>query len=205
MTAGDPNLYDYWPYRDRPKIVWPGGKKLAFWVAPNIEYYEFNPPRNPKRPGWPRPSPDVVGYSQRDYGNRVGHWRLMELMDKYGVRGSISLNVAMCDHCPEIIEACNERDWEFFSHGIYNTRYSYEMDEATGTRRPGRLDPHRRSGNGAAHPGVSRPRPHAHRAHPRPHRGVRLLVHLRPLPGRPAAAYQDDVGQAHLHAPTHLK
>ena len=130
MIAGDPNLYDYWPYRDRPKIVWPGGKKLAFWVAPNIEYYEFNPPRNPKRPGWPRPSPDVVGYSQRDYGNRVGHWRLMELMDKYGVRGSISLNVAMCDHCPEIIEACNERDWEFFSHGIYNTRYSYEMDEA---------------------------------------------------------------------------
>ena len=117
MIAGDPNLYDYWPYRDRPKIVWPGGKKLAFWVAPNIEYYEFNPPRNPKRPGWPRPSPDVVGYSQRDYGNRVGHWRLMELMDKYGVRGSISLNVAMCDHCPEIIEACNERDWEFFSHG----------------------------------------------------------------------------------------
>ncbi|MEM6627380.1 MAG: polysaccharide deacetylase family protein [Pseudomonadota bacterium] len=126
----DPNLYDYWPYEGRPKIEWPGGKKLAFWVAPNIEFYEYDPPINPQRQPWPRPNPDVVGYSQRDYGNRIGHWRLMELLDKYGVRGSVSLNVALCDHHPEIIEACVERGWEFFSHGIYNTRYSYGMDDA---------------------------------------------------------------------------
>ncbi len=126
----DPNLYDYWPYRDRPRLVWPGGKKLAFWIAPNIEYYEFDPPVNPSRPGWPRPSPDVVGYSQRDWGNRIGHWRLMALLDRYGMRGSVSLSTALIDHHPEIIEACVERQWEFFSHGIYNTRYSYEMTEA---------------------------------------------------------------------------
>jgi peptidoglycan/xylan/chitin deacetylase (PgdA/CDA1 family) len=125
----DPNLYDYWPYRDRPKIVWPGGKKLAFWLAPNIEFYEFDPPNNPSRKPWPRPNPDIVPYSLRDYGNRVGHWRLMEAMDECGVRGSISLSVAMLDHHPEIIEACAARDWEFFSHGIYNTRYSYGMSE----------------------------------------------------------------------------
>jgi peptidoglycan/xylan/chitin deacetylase (PgdA/CDA1 family) len=126
----DPNLYDYWPYHDRPKLIWPGGKKLAFWVAPNIEYYEFNPPINPQRPGWPKPTPDVVGYSQRDWGNRIGHWRLMELMDKYDMRGSVSLSVGLIDHHPEIIDACVARNWEFFSHGIYNTRYSYGMDEA---------------------------------------------------------------------------
>lgn len=126
----DPNLYDYWPYMDRPKIVWPGGKKLAFWVAPNIEFYEFDPPSNPSRPGWPKPSPDVVGYSQRDWGNRIGHWRLMELMDRHGLRGSISLSTAVINHHPQIIEACVARQWEFFSHGIYNTRYSYGMDEA---------------------------------------------------------------------------
>ncbi len=126
----DPNLYDYWPYADRPKIIWPGGKKLAFWIAPNIEFYEFAPPVNPFRPGWPKPSPDVVGYSQRDWGNRVGHWRLMELMDKYAMRGSVSLSIGLIDHHPEIIEACNARRWEFFSHGVYNTRYSYGMTEA---------------------------------------------------------------------------
>jgi len=125
----DPNLYDYWPYKDRPRIEWPGGGKLAFWIAPNIEFYEFDPPANPSRPGWPRPAPDVTAYSQRDWGNRVGHWRLMELLDKYAMRGSISLNVALCDHHPEIIEACAARDWEFFSHGVYNTRYSYGMSE----------------------------------------------------------------------------
>ncbi|MEM8987822.1 MAG: polysaccharide deacetylase family protein [Pseudomonadota bacterium] len=126
----DPDLYDYWPYKDRPKITWPGGKKVAFWVAPNIEFYEMRPPANPQRKSWPKPLPDIVPYSYRDHGNRVGHWRLMEAMDAADVRGSVSLSVAMCQHHPEIIEACAERDWEFFSHGIYNTRYTYGMDEA---------------------------------------------------------------------------
>jgi peptidoglycan/xylan/chitin deacetylase (PgdA/CDA1 family) len=126
----DPILYDYWPYMDRPKIVWPGGKKLAFWVAPNIEFYELNPPSNPQRKAWPRPYPDIAGYSYRDHGNRVGHWRLMEAMDACGIRGSVSLSTAMCQHHPDIIEACNERNWEFFSHGIYNTRYTYGMSRA---------------------------------------------------------------------------
>ena len=134
MTAdprkSDPGLYDYWPYENRPKITWPDGRKLAFWIAPNIEFYELNPPANPQRKSWPRPHPDITPYSYRDHGNRVGHWRLMELMDAFGMRGSVSLSVAMCQHHPEIIEACTARGWEFFSHGIYNTRYIYGMDEA---------------------------------------------------------------------------
>jgi peptidoglycan/xylan/chitin deacetylase (PgdA/CDA1 family) len=125
----DPGFYDYWPYQNRPKIRWPGGKKLAFWVAPNIEFYELNPPVNPSRKAWPQPYPATQGYSIRDYGNRVGHMRQMALLDKYGIRGSISLSTALCDHHPEIIQLCKERDWEFFSHGIYNTRYTYGMSE----------------------------------------------------------------------------
>ena len=124
-----PQLYDYWAYQDRPKIVWPNGAKIAFWVAPNIEFYELNPPENPHRKPWPQAYPAVAGYSIRDYGNRVGHQRQMELLDKYGIRGSISLSTALCEHHPEIIELCAERDWEFFSHGIYNTRYTYGLSE----------------------------------------------------------------------------
>ena len=126
----DPGLYDYWPYENRPKITWPDGARVAFWVAPNIEFYELDPAINPHRKAWPRPMPDVNGYATRDYGNRVGHMRMMRVLDKYGVRGSISLSTALCDHHPEIIELCKEREWEFFSHGIYNTRYTYGMDEA---------------------------------------------------------------------------
>lgn len=125
----DPQLYDYWAYQDRPKIVWPNGAKIAFWVAPNIEFYELNPPENPHRKPWPQAYPAVAGYSIRDYGNRVGHKRQMDLLDKYNIRGSISLSTALCDHHPEIIEQCKERDWEFFSHGIYNTRYTYGLSE----------------------------------------------------------------------------
>lgn len=123
-------LYDWWPYQDRPKVRWPGGARIAFWVAPNIEFYELNPPPNPARKAWPRPFPDNQGYSIRDYGNRVGHWRMMELMDRYNIRGSISLSVGLLEHHPEIVKACVERDWEFYSHGIYNTRFVYAMDEA---------------------------------------------------------------------------
>ncbi|UJF20570.1 polysaccharide deacetylase family protein [Shewanella sp. OMA3-2] len=125
----DPSFYDYWPYQDRPKIRWPNGKKLAFWVAPNIEFYELNPPENPHRKAWPQPYPAIQGYGIRDYGNRVGHQRQMALLDKYGIRGSISLSTALCEHHPEIIQMCKDRNWEFFSHGIYNTRYTYGLSE----------------------------------------------------------------------------
>lgn len=130
-AKGDPGLYDYLPYDGtRPRITWPGGARVALWVAPNIEFYELDPPPNPQRTPWARPVPDVLAYSHRDYGNRAGWWRMMRAMDACGVRGSVSLNVALCDHHPEIVRACADRGWEFFSHGIYNTRYAYGMDEA---------------------------------------------------------------------------
>ena len=126
----DPGYYDYWAYRNRPRITWPGGARVAFWVAPNIEFYELDPPLNPHRKAWLRPYPAIQGYGIRDYGNRVGHQRQMDVLDRYGVRGSVSLSTALCDHHPEIIAQCAERNWEFFSHGIYNTRYTYGMSEA---------------------------------------------------------------------------
>ena len=125
----DPGYYSEWPWNERPKITWPKGARIAFWVAPNIEFYELNPPANAHRKAWPTASPSVPGYSIRDYGNRVGHMRQMALLDKYGIRGSISLSAALCEHHPEIIQMCAERDWEFFSHGIYNTRYTYGLSE----------------------------------------------------------------------------
>jgi allantoinase len=95
---------------------------LAFWVAPNIEFYELDPPDGQGRPLWPRPYPDILNYSLRDYGNRAGIWRMMEALERFNIRGSVSLNAAMCDHMPDIVDACVRLGWELFSHGIYNTR-----------------------------------------------------------------------------------
>ncbi len=129
MTKRDPGLYDYLPYTNRPQIRWPGDARVAFWVAPNIEFYELEPPKNPARAAWARPTPDVLNYAYRDYGNRVGFWRMLEAMKRCGMRGSVSLNVATCEHHPEIIQACMAEDWEFYSHGTYNTRYLMGMSE----------------------------------------------------------------------------
>lgn len=126
----DPGLYDYLPYRHRPQIRWPNDARVALWIAPNIEFYELEPPPNPQRKPWPRPTPDVVGYATRDWGNRVGQQRMMRVLDRFGLRGSVSLSTAMCIHHPEVIAMAAERGWEFFSHGVYNTRYAYGMDEA---------------------------------------------------------------------------
>ena len=125
----EPDRYDYWPLIDRPKIRWPNGARVAFWVCPNIEFYELNPPDGQGRPIWPRPYPDVLNYSLRDYGNRSGVWRVMEALERFGVRASVSLNAAMCDHMPDIVDECVRLKWELFSHGIYNTRLIYGMTE----------------------------------------------------------------------------
>ena len=50
----DPKSYGYAPYQDRPRITWPGGARIAFWVAPNIEFYELAPPPSPTRTVWYR-------------------------------------------------------------------------------------------------------------------------------------------------------
>ena len=127
--ATDPGLYDYHPYRGRAPVRWPGDKTVAVWVAPNLEYYEIDPPPHPQRKAWARPAPDVVGFSHRDHSNRVSHWRMADVMTRHGFPGSVSLSVALCQHHPEVVADANARGWEFFSHGIYNTRYAYDMSE----------------------------------------------------------------------------
>lgn len=121
----------YSPIVTRPKLTLPGGKRLAVYVVPNIEFYEYLPPASPLRDPWPRtPHPDVLGYGTRDYGNRVGLSRLFETMDHFNVRGTVSLNVALLDHLPDILEACEKRKWDFLGHGLYNSRYFHGLPEA---------------------------------------------------------------------------
>jgi allantoinase len=115
---------------DRPPLRWPGGARVALWVAPNIEHYEFLPEKIRGRDPWPRmPHPDILGYGLRNYGNRVGVWRLMELFDRYPLPITVSLSMAVLQMYPDITEAMMQRDWEFMSHGLYNTRYHWGLDE----------------------------------------------------------------------------
>jgi allantoinase len=120
----------YSPITARPRLAWPGGARIAVWVVPNIEHYEYLPAKTRVRDPWPRqPHPDVLNYGIRDYGNRVGLWRLIEVLDRHEVRCTASLSLAVLEMYPEIFEAMEARRWEYMSHGLYNTRYHWNYSE----------------------------------------------------------------------------
>jgi peptidoglycan/xylan/chitin deacetylase (PgdA/CDA1 family) len=88
------------------------------WVAPNIEYFHYNMPiRGTGSSHWP----DVPGYSLRDYGSRVGVFRIMDVLDKFSIRASVLLNAEVCEKHPPIIEEGNKRSWEWLGHGLTNS------------------------------------------------------------------------------------
>ena len=125
-----PDRVDYSPIIDRPAIKWPNGARVALWISPNVEHYEYTPVHDGLRNPWPRmPYPDAQQYSYRDYGNRVGFWRMLDVLDKHSIRCCVSLNLAVLEHYPEIAEAMVQRDYDFMSHGIYNTIYLNSYSE----------------------------------------------------------------------------
>ena len=120
----------YSPIIDRAPIEWPGGARIALWVALNLEHYQYLPPHNPYINPWPRvaAAPDTMLYGYYDYANRVGLWRMLEVFDRYQLPVTASLNVAVLDHYPELREAIVSRDWKVMCHGVYNTDYLFGMD-----------------------------------------------------------------------------
>ena len=126
----DPNYYEYSSLLDRPKLTLPGGAKIAVFIVPNVEYLEFLPPGNPFRTPYVKPAPDIGTFQARDYGNRVALWRLFDLFDELGIKTTASVNAAVFEHFPQLGEEMAKRDWDYQSHGIYNTRFAFGMDEA---------------------------------------------------------------------------
>jgi peptidoglycan/xylan/chitin deacetylase (PgdA/CDA1 family) len=115
--------FRYTPIHQRPKITWPGDARVALWVIPNIEFFALDE----KIPGSTGRIPDVSAWSKRDYGNRIGIFRLMDVMARYGVRGTVALNADLCQHHPQIIEKAMSLGWEFMGHNESNTRRLNEI------------------------------------------------------------------------------
>jgi allantoinase len=124
----------------RPKLSWPNDARVALWVITNIEFFALDramPGDSNERPKGNEGTPQVRHWSQRDYGNRVGIVRLMNLLKKYDIRSTVALNSDVCDVHPEIVEACMELDWEFIGHNRTNTARLNEipLDEERATIR----------------------------------------------------------------------
>jgi allantoinase len=114
-------LYDYSPIVDREPIEWPGGERVAFYVGLNVEHFEIDRPSTSLNQATAALVPDPLNYGWRDYGPRVGFWRLAETFDRHGVRPSVLLNSDVAERYPQIIEAGRARDWAWLAHGKNNS------------------------------------------------------------------------------------
>ena len=112
--------YDFQPIIDRKPFTLPQGARVAVIPYINIEHFPAAIPGTPLIPGTAGFSPDPLNYGWRDYGNRVGLWRMMDLMDNLGMRGTVCLNGEIIREYPRIIEEGEARDWAWIGHGINN-------------------------------------------------------------------------------------
>jgi allantoinase len=121
--------FAYRPIIGRPDFHWPGGARLAVYLGFNIEHFAFGEGLGANL-GPVSPPPDVLNYSWREYGNRVGAWRCLELFDQLGLPAGIVLNTALYDHAPELVAACVARGDEIIGHGHTNAERQGGLSEA---------------------------------------------------------------------------
>ncbi|PRY95766.1 polysaccharide deacetylase [Hasllibacter halocynthiae] len=120
--------YDYSAIVDRPNFTWPGGARLAIHIDVNVEWFAFDDAGGAVLASR-NPVPDVLNYAWRDYGNRVGLWRMLALLDELELPAAALLNAAVTEHAPRIVEAFAARGDEFVAHGHTNSDEPGEMSK----------------------------------------------------------------------------
>lgn len=121
--------YAYSAITDRPDFDWPEGRRLAVYLGMNLECFSFGEGLGAEiAPGGPQP--DVLNYAWRDYGNRVGAWRMLELFDRLGVPATVLANSDLYAEAPGLIEAFRARGDEIAGHGRTNSERQGVLPEA---------------------------------------------------------------------------
>ncbi len=130
----DNELFDYSPITEREPIHWPGDARVAFYVGLNVEHFHVDRPSTSVYEATSALVPDPLNYGWRDYGARVAIWRLIESLDRHGVRASVLLNSEVGERYPQIIEAGLSRDWAWLAHGQTNSTLHTDLsaDEERG-------------------------------------------------------------------------
>lgn len=117
--------YDYSPIVEREPLVFPDNARIAVMPFVNVEHFPENLPGTALTGVTKGFVPDVMNYGWRDYGNRVGIWRIIDILDKYGLRGTVCLNGDAIAEYPQIIEAGEKRGWSWMGHGMNNSPASF--------------------------------------------------------------------------------
>jgi hypothetical protein len=140
-----PSSYEFVALPDRGPLRFPGGARLALILTINLEYWEKSRPgqREPLFTGGPMTIPhalpgdvwDTANWTWREYGQRVGVWRLIDAFDRAGVKPSCTVNGLLMTERRRIVDAVNGRGWELVPHNwAQNDVLSYYADNPDGER-----------------------------------------------------------------------
>jgi len=123
----DHDHYPFSPVPGRPPLRWPAGAHVAFVPVIYLEHWELDPPdgtlRDP-RFGDPMGNyrPDYRSYTWREYGARIGFFRVLEVLDKHALTATVAANTSAIERYPQLVQACLDRGYEFAAHGTHATR-----------------------------------------------------------------------------------
>lgn len=129
MKSGNHGRYRYSAIKARPRYEWPGGRRLAVYLGLNLETFAFGEGLGAQLAPAAH-QPDVLNYSWRDWGNRVGAWRLIDLFAAEGYPASVLVNTDLYDEAPDLIAAFRARGDEIVGHGRTNSERQGTLAEA---------------------------------------------------------------------------
>ncbi len=128
----------YSPIAGRGPLELPDGARVAVWVIVNIEEWDPQAPM-PRTvltpPAGGSPSPDIPNWAWHEYGNRVGFWRMLEVLDRLSIKAVLAINGTAVASYEPIARAALDRGWEFMGHGFTQRNMQKVDDERTDIRR----------------------------------------------------------------------
>ncbi|HWZ66482.1 MAG TPA: polysaccharide deacetylase family protein [Stellaceae bacterium] len=129
---------DFSAIGQRPKLALPNGARLAVWVIVNVE--EWDPTQAMPRtvltpPAGGAPMPDIPNWAWHEYGNRVGFWRILEVLDHFRIRAVLAINGSAIQRYGSIARSAFERGWEFIGHGFTQQSMQKVADERDDIRK----------------------------------------------------------------------
>ena len=116
----DHDRYTWSHLFDRAPVAWPGGARVALWITASVQWFPMDMGSKPFRApgGLSMPYPDTRHYTSRDYGNRVGIYRILTVLDRLGLPASFAVNAAVAERYPALMQALRGARREIIAHGI---------------------------------------------------------------------------------------
>ncbi len=123
----DHERYEWSMLSERPPVRWPDDKPLALWVNVCLQFFPMNQQGKPFAVpgGMTMPYPDLRHFSLRDYGNRVGVYRILKALDQNKVRASFAVNSALAERAPQLLQTISGRGDEILAHGVHMDALHY--------------------------------------------------------------------------------